>query len=494
MENDSKEYKLIKDYPYFLCITLGYALFYIILLYKNPSGITFPVFTLGTVFYFILCMKKLEISFKKQNIFYMVFIELFGLSVCLTDNEVINFLNKVIIFLLIIMFLIDNFYDNKNWKFTGYLKAILCSLFFPVGFIHKPFNHFYLYKKQKENQKIENKKIKYIFLGILISIPILCVVVTLLISSDMVFKSVFESIFQNFTIDSFFVDGFFISVLFVVFFLCTYMLISFFNIYEISEDEKKRRNGEPILAITVSFLLTIIYVIFCIIQVVYLFLGSKTGLTLPYGMTYSEYAREGFFQLLFVSIINWILVLIGIYIFQESKILKTLLAIITSCTFIMIVSSMLRMILYIKYQYLTFLRVFVLWALVVIFIMMVGVMIAIFKEDFPLFKYGMIAIILCYMFLSFGRTDYIIAKVNVDNMSEETQYEFFKEADVYDDLGYLVYDLSIDAAPVVNAYLSQNNTEEYFSNLYKRKISEKTQDLGIRNFNLSKFIAKLSNM
>ena len=53
----------------------------------------------------------------------------------------------------------------------------------------------------------------------------------------------------------------------------------------------------------------------------------------------------------------------------------------------MIASSAMRMLLYIQYYDLTFLRFFVLWALIAIFFLITGILIHIYKEMFPLFKY-----------------------------------------------------------------------------------------------------------
>ena len=74
-----------------------------------------------------------------------------------------------------------------------------------------------------------------------------------------------------------------------------------------------------------------------------------------------------------VCILNLMIVLVGINLFKESKILKTILCVISLCTFVMIASSAYRMILYIRFYYLTFLRIFVLWALVVIALLMIGI-------------------------------------------------------------------------------------------------------------------------
>ena len=497
MNENLKEQKMINEAPFFIWATLGYALFYVFCLYKNGSGITFPLFTAGTIIYFVLCMKKLDVRVKKYSIFYMTCIELLGLSTCLTDSWVIIFLNKCSILFLVIVFLLHNFYENKHWNFLEHIKACFMTVFVPIIFMEKPFSNYANYKKNKvvneENKKKSN--IVYVILGIVISIPLVAVVLFLLMSADAVFENVFDKMFEDINIFSLIGDGFLSSILFVVVFFCAYMLLSFLSSYNVNATKQERKGGEPIIAITVCAILSMIYVLFCGIQVVYLFIGSGTNFTLPNNMTYAEYAREGFFQLLFVCLINLILVLVGIYFFRESKILKVFLCIITSCTYIMIASSAMRMLLYIQYKYLTFLRVFVLWALIVISLVMIGVMITIFKKEFNFFKYSTIVVICLYLILSFARVDYFVAKVNIDNMEKETQYEFFEDTPLYEDYDYLFDNLSFDAAPVILGYDDRSDSEEYGTYNYSRsgyaiKILLETEDMGIRNYNISKGIAK----
>ena len=84
---------------------------------------------------------------------------------------------------------------------------------------------------------------------------------------------------------------------------------------------------------------------------------------LPAGVTYAEYARRGFFQLLFVCVLNLAAVLFIQSYFKENRVLKALLLAISGCTLIMTASSACRMLLYIRAYQLTFLRVSVLVAL-----------------------------------------------------------------------------------------------------------------------------------
>ena len=80
-------------------------------------------------------------------------------------------------------------------------------------------------------------------------------------------------------------------------------------------------------------------------------------------------------------------------------------------------------------------------------------------------------------------------------MEYETQYDFFEGVDLYEDDSYLFYNLSYDAAPAIFAYDDEYDDHGYNSYNYKKnhyidRITEDTENMGIRKFNLSKFIAK----
>ena len=67
--------------------------------------------------------------------------------------------------------------------------------------------------------------------------------------------------------------------------------------------------------------------------------------SLPWGMTYSDYARQGFFQLLFVALLNLVMVLMCLKYCQENVLLNGVLLVISMCTYVMIASAIYRMLL-----------------------------------------------------------------------------------------------------------------------------------------------------
>ena len=113
--------------------------------------------------------------------------------------------------------------------------------------------------------------------------------------------------------------------------------------------------------------------------------AAKVSVSLPEGVTYSSYARQGFFQLLFVAVMNLVMVLMNLKFFKRSRFLNGVLTVICGCTYVMIASAAYRMALYVGEYHLTYLRVLVLWFLLLLACMMAGVVILIYRNRFPLF-------------------------------------------------------------------------------------------------------------
>lgn len=462
--------------------SLIYAFFYTLLLYKNNSGITYPFFVGGTCLFFFLYMKKSGITAKKFSIFPLISLLLLGISTCLTDSYVLIFLNKVGIFFLFFYMVIHNLYEDKKWDLPKYLGSVLNIVFTSLGYIFRPFTDLNAYCKNRafeklssanttdggEKDSLSNQKtrlkyiMKYILSGIVIAMPLLFIILLLLYEADAVFSSMLDKLFDfDFYID-FEDDIYGIIFLFLFAFFASYSILSRIGNHNLKEEMPDKRTGEPVTGITFTGLISLVYLVFCYIQVVYLFGGFGT---LPENYTYSSYAREGFFQLVFVCIINLALVLSCMKRFRENNILKGILTFISLCTYIMIASSTYRMLLYIQAYYLTFLRVFVLWALFVILLLMSGALIMIYREKFPFTKYCIITVTSLYILFSLCRPDYWIASYNLNNslfQSGHTQYALesdHQRRNTYNDYYYL-RNLSEDAAPVIFAKAKELGYEQ----------------------------------
>ena len=485
--------------------SLLYAVFFTFCLYKNGSGITYPFYVAGTIGFAVYTMRKSGIFWKGEHISVLAASLLLGISSCFTDNPKIILMNKAWLFVLMMYFLLTVCFDTKQWQFGKFLISML-GLF--AGSIGKLFSFFPDAGAWMEEHKgTKNTQALYVLAGIGISVPLIAVVLVMLSSADVIFRESMNAIFGE-------IDGWDVLCCILwsaaVFFF-SYGMASLLEERGINEKVKDHRTGQPVIAISATAVIALIYVYFCVIQVVYLFAGYGT---LPEGYTYAQYARQGFFQLLFICLMNLALVLIGLGFFRESRALKAILLVISLCTFVMIASSAYRMLLYISVYQLTFLRIFVLWALAVIALLMAGIVGKTLKNTFPLFRYGLAVITSCYLVLSFGQPDYWIAKYNISayvKLEKETKEEESgsrEYAKYIADTWYL-RNLSADAAPAimsegsVKRYLAYEAEKEKWLNGggqspdtptwdvdYIERHKERADDMSLRSYNFSRGYVK----
>ena len=483
--------KMQQDADFFgrLCIpTIIYALLYTIFLYENTSGILVTLFAIVTGVYSLYCMQILHIEAKPLTIWYSVMMILTGLSSGLTGNKIIQGFNFCWILVFLVFMLLHNFCNDRQWGLIKYIAAAFQAVFGAIGCIAEPFMDIADYMRNErmdsDNMGSDNMgsdsmvgdsanatageghmkkhRMLYVFIGIAIAFPLVVLIVVLLCSADVVFASVIKKIFADIN---------FFTVSKVVFLFVFALFSSYCGIKYLS---KKRISDAPVetpafpaaIGITVAATISVVYVFFCFIQIVYLFGGL---MQLPSGYTYARYAREGFFQLLFVCILNVIIVLLGSELFRKNKILNAFLILITLCTYIMIASSTYRMGLYVSEYGLTATRLCVFWALGVIALFMLGVILSICKPAFSLFRYGIIVIGVCYLVLAFARPDYLVARYNTVCM-EDTDYKYLMS-------------LSTDASPALaaDADFMENNG---MVNMYARQLAGETND-SLRQLNVS---------
>lgn len=454
--------KIEENYVYIIRLCGIYGIIFTFCLYENLYGITFPVYVAAMIFTAVLFLKKIGMVIQKNFYIYVSGMLLLGISTVMTSNGFFHFFNWVGILLLFMAAMMQQLDQGRECGFEKYLKNILVLCAKTIISIFTPIIHGVRYKKNRAGEN-ENKIMKPAIIGLLTAAVFLIFVLPLLVYSDKIFAQYFGKILEVFKFYTEF------KVLFT-FLLGSVMLYAFFTalseINLIDSGDKKEVNVNPVTGITFSGILALVYVFYSAIQILFLFLRLESGL--PYGVTYSEYAHAGFWQLLGVSFINFVTVLVCKTIFKENKILKILLLIISICTCIMALSAFYRMILYVSVYYLTFLRILVLWFLGIIIFIMLGVMWSIFKVNFPLFKYIMIVVSTAYIVLSFAKVDKVIVEYNISHWGQITQ----------EDAIYLTYGVSLDAAPAIakmnledekndDSYMD-SEIKMYFSNIRER--------------------------
>jgi len=474
MENNAREFKKIG------IASVIYAIVFVVCLYQNYMGITSPVWAAVTVAYMYYAYMIFGGRWTRINTFMSSVIILSGLSNFLTSNYIIVFLNYCVIWVLIVVNVVTIFIDTTKVNVSENIKIMVKAVLSSVKEWGMPITQMIAFVKESKIRK--SQKVIYVFIGVLISIPLLLFLILILASADSVFAHIFKDMEKFIRWGTFFEDAFFIIPMAVAGFILPYSFIISVKKRSINVKAGKSWNGEPIIATIVTGTISVVYVIFSMIQIYYLFLGNGT---LPEGYTYAEYAREGFFQLMFVSMLNMVIVLGSLEFFKDSKVLHLLLTVVSGCTFIMIASSAYRMGMYIREYGLTFTRFFVLWLLLVITSIMIGLVVQIYKRNFNLFRYCVIVVSVCFIGLSLSHIDYFIAKYNLamysQNKMTDTDDYLYSE---YVDYDYL-FTLSLDAAPAFIEYEDDiEKRDVYF--WYFNGINE---EMSFRDFNLSNYIA-----
>lgn len=250
-----------------------------------------------------------------------------------SNNKIINVFILPILISIYLFMLID-----KNYKLTLQNIPLVFNLF-PKN-LGSNLKYIKLDNSKKKNEKIINSIIG-IFIGIILS----SVILALLSSADDYFgkflynvKSFTSSILDIGTITR-------IIIFFVIFFSIGINILNFKKI-----GNKKNNKIEPNSTMITSMLATInlVFILFLISEISKL---CGNFLKIPSGYIYSSYAREGFFQLLFVTIINFSIILFLLYktdLINNNKIIKGLTLSLIIFSILLIFNSYYRMFLYIE--------------------------------------------------------------------------------------------------------------------------------------------------
>ncbi len=384
-------------------VLLGILYFVNVFFYGHGIGtVVFFLCYYGVIFY--AGKGKDNFSVKKGKIY---FIPVIILLICflIYDNYILNFFNVLLIMVLVTLHTASMFSQNDTEN-----PVVL----FLKGFFQRPLeNCDKIFKVSAE--KTEDKKsgnIRGIIIGVLIGLPILIFVTVLLCSADQKFENLIENMFSTIDINVFriFMDIFFGLCLSIFIYGALY-----YNRHNSEISEKKNRKPFIInsaVGTTVLFMISISYIIYLALQFEYLF--SALAGKLPENFIYSQYARNGFFELFVIAVLNFALAAFFIST-AKGKILKISVFLISAITLLLIVSSISKMFLYISRYDLTRLRVYTSWFMAALFIIFVVIIVKLFNEKIKLINISFIVFVSMYLILNIVNTDSIIGKYNTNN-------------------------------------------------------------------------------
>jgi len=485
------------------------------LFYQKPIGISFLAFNLIVIIFSLILAKRFEIKISKTQIFILISLLMFSAGMFLRASSFLGFFNfwgsVYLIFFFFSLFLDKNI---LNFSFLGYIAS-------PISFFLKSFRGAARFiEKHKsafpENKKIGSKEFRGVIKGVFIAAPFLVILCWLLSSADPVFQAYLEKVIS-------FNINFEIILRALIILVVSYIFLGVFS--KITEDQKtediKSETGENKLlgfieSSTVLILVELLFLAFIAVQFFYLFGGKDYVWGIEEYITYAQYAKKGFYELMAASIISFFLIY-GIDILgkreslKEKKVFKILGAVLILEMSIIIYSAWMRMAVYADGYGLTFSRFLVfallLWIFSVFLIFLYKIILEKKKAVFLFFIFCLS--IMFWAGINLINPDGFIAGENMKRLTQGKELDLF----------YLS-NLSIDAIPETVKIFKMDVSEEikmevardlYYNyslfseswqyNFYgnnpisfKKKIenAEKKQNENWQSFNLSEKKALLS--
>lgn len=208
--------------------------------------------------------------------------------------------------------------------------------------------------------------------------------------------------------------------------------------------------------------LLFLYVVFFISQWEYYISGFTD--VLPLGFNRATYAREGFFQLCVVSVINLVAITAVILFMNRKKkadsiILKSVVILFSVFTLILISTAVAKMAMYINTYGLTPKRVYATWLMALIAVLFILISVKMFVRRLKVVAISLVTIVAMFALVSLPNTDSIIARYNVQKYISGSLDTIDLEA--MEDLG----SSAIPSLLELKLYLNENSSSEYESEL-----------------------------
>jgi len=412
METESKRIYTAADLAAaIISIALGYI--YIKFVLFNPVSLYIMLFNFAFGTLAIFYVKSSGRKIKQGHIVVIAAAFLLNCVYIISSNTFINFIGGTfgVMLGIYIFFISANGFGAFGNSFLADLSRSVFSPFSAFGECMRVIVSNIKKKKQ-------GRKIGYIFIGLIISLPVTFICAGLLMSADDVFKNVMSRI-VHFGLDE--IIDFIIRFSFGIP-VASYLFGMLFTNVK-GENSPSAENPFPTHVLPVPVICSavapvcLLYAIFFISHFTYL--TSALFGSLHTDFSYAEYARQGFFELCAVAFINLIIV-IFLNIFDKknennatSKAVKFFTLFIISSTIILIITALGKMLLYIDTYGLTRLRVYTSWFMVLLLLVFLVIAIRAFNEKLKVFKPLFAVFAVMIGLLCFGDVDGFIAGHNI---------------------------------------------------------------------------------
>lgn len=481
-----------------IALILGFALVKVLMNCDYGFGLLTSIFFLGLTFFNYSYCKKCNLDIFKESKFLFAVSLILSLLFTITDNESVKNINFCLVTVTNLYFVYSTYHSNNDSIVLNAFRSIIVSPFSEYGSIFGALFH----KTSTVGSSEKDKKAKNalsILIGLLLSIPVTLVAAVVLMSSDSNFMEIYHKI------SDWIFDNMFMNIVILVFSIPFGMYI-FSAVYSRAyrkENQNKISNPpKPNLRLfpapTCNAFLTplcVLYIIYILTQISYFLktLGNVTE-----GFDYSDYARNGFFELCFIAVLNLAVAsLVMFFVKLDEKRLPPSVRVFVVCfsvlTLSLIITATAKMIMYIDFYGMTPLRINTSVFMMYMFILFVILIVKQFKFEISFTKIAYTLAVIVIIAMSLLPVDLFIAKYNINAylnddiewMGASAMYQLDSSA-----LGeFIKFHESSDnlSTDKPENYSVKSQVTSYFDNTHSE-----LQEIDIYNFNLSRCFASLS--
>ncbi|WNF23963.1 DUF4173 domain-containing protein [Mesobacillus jeotgali] len=384
-------------------------------------GLSYPVFI--TAFYAVFFWRYRSFTFtnKKLGLLMVASIWLLSTSFFLHSNMILYMLNFLVIPVMVLIQLVLVTYPLHNqWHRWPFIQKLFLTVGAALAYVYR----FLIHVAKFSVRGLEENKsatIRKVLIGVGISLPLLFVIVNLLVSADQQFGNLLGA-FPRWLLGLKIEEQVLRTIAVAIYTLAIFGLLQVLRTKQQvpAEDPKPtgRISWDSVISLTVLTLLNIVYLLFVAVQFQYFF-----SETLKAGFTYAEFARRGFFELLFVTMLNLLIIsTIVSYVDKTSKFLtlaiRSLLSLLVTFSGVMLYSAFLRLLMYEEAYGFTFARVLAHSFMVFLLVILCYSFMRIWMERLSLVRFYIISAIIFYTIINTIQLDQYVVDRNLERYSE----------------------------------------------------------------------------
>nr|WP_213365605.1 DUF4173 domain-containing protein [Mesobacillus boroniphilus] len=329
--------------------------------------------------------------------------------------------------MVLIQLVLVTYPTENQWHRWPYVQKLFLSVGAAIAYVFR----FIMYGPKLAIRGLEEKKsatIRKVLIGVAISLPLLFVIVNLLVSADQQFGNMLGTIprwLLGLKIEEEILRTIAITIYTLAIFGVLQVLRAKQPLPVEQPAQKEKMAWDSVVSLTVLTLLNIVYLLFVIVQFQYFFSETLTD-----GFTYAEFARRGFFELLFVTMLNLLIISTFVsFVEKGSKILtralRGLLSLLVIFSGVMLYSAFIRLFMYEEAYGFTFARVLAHSFMIFLLVILCYSFMRIWMERLSLVRFYIISAIIFYTLVNTIQLDRFVVERNLERYLETGKIDIY---------------------------------------------------------------------